>query len=93
MGMGRGYTGAEASGAAVRVTPYPAGHTVGGSYWHISTGPSDDLLYALRFNHKGKEHERSGPAHLPCSPALESPCGLGRMALSLLAISSMNPRS
>ena len=42
-------------GTNLTITPYAAGHTLGGSIWKV-TQETDDLLYAPDFNHK-KEFE------------------------------------
>ena len=42
-------------GTNLTITPYAAGHTLGGSIWKV-TQETDDLLYAPDFNHKKERH-------------------------------------
>lgn len=37
------------------ITPYIAGHMVGGSVWRLSSG-DEDIVYAVDFNHKRERH-------------------------------------
>eukprot|EP00240_Pyramimonas_obovata_P001561 CAMPEP_0118929284 /NCGR_PEP_ID=MMETSP1169-20130426/6328_1 /TAXON_ID=36882 /ORGANISM="Pyramimonas obovata, Strain CCMP722" /LENGTH=437 /DNA_ID=CAMNT_0006871443 /DNA_START=155 /DNA_END=1465 /DNA_ORIENTATION=+ len=41
--------------AAVTVTPYNAGHLLGGTLWKISK-ETEDVVYAVDFNHKKERH-------------------------------------
>ncbi|KAK9816483.1 hypothetical protein WJX72_000827 [[Myrmecia] bisecta] len=38
------------------ITPYVAGHLVGGSIWRITTPDGEDIIYAVDFNHKKERH-------------------------------------
>ena len=39
----------------VTVTPYPAGHLIGGALWKISK-ETDEIVYAVDYNHKKEMH-------------------------------------
>lgn len=47
------YLTGKADGLAL--TAYPAGYTLGGSYWKIRKG-SEDIFYASQFNHKKERY-------------------------------------
>ena len=38
------------------LTPYAAGRTLGGTFWRINYRGTDDILYAVDFNHKSDRH-------------------------------------
>ena len=42
-------------GGAITVTPYAAGHTLGGAVWKITKG-TDEVLYAVNYNHRKERH-------------------------------------
>ncbi len=41
----------DGSAADIVVTPYPAGHSVGGAVWKVTRG-AEDMVYAPDFNHQ-----------------------------------------
>eukprot|EP00667_Euglena_gracilis_P003870 EG_transcript_3888 len=41
----------EGKGRGIVITPFPAGHSIGGSVWRISK-ETDDILYAVDYHHK-----------------------------------------
>jgi cleavage and polyadenylation specificity factor subunit 2 len=43
------------AGAGITITPFPAGHLIGGTIWKISK-EADDIIYAVNFNHKRERH-------------------------------------
>lgn len=43
-------------GLGVRITPLPAGHTLGGTVWRIAAPGEEDIVYAPDFNHKKERH-------------------------------------
>eukprot|EP01102_Stenamoeba_stenopodia_P012340 TRINITY_DN3882_c0_g1_i1.p1 TRINITY_DN3882_c0_g1~~TRINITY_DN3882_c0_g1_i1.p1 ORF type:complete len:787 (-),score=164.62 TRINITY_DN3882_c0_g1_i1:39-2354(-) len=45
----------QGKGEGIEITPYPAGHMLGGTIWKI-TKETDDILYAVDFNHKKERH-------------------------------------
>lgn len=42
-------------GTDVKITPYCAGHTLGGAFWKI-TKEKDEIIYAANWNHKAEFH-------------------------------------
>lgn len=57
-------------GAGIIVTPYPAGHMLGGTVWNIKKG-TESIVYAVDFNHRRERHLKpvsfsafSRPSHL-----------------------------
>lgn len=42
------------------ITPYNAGHYVGGSVWRISVG-GEDIIYAVDYCHRKERWVRAGP--------------------------------
>jgi cleavage and polyadenylation specificity factor subunit 2 len=42
-------------GAGIEITPYAAGHTIGGAVWRIQK-ETEDIIYALDYNHKPERH-------------------------------------
>jgi cleavage and polyadenylation specificity factor subunit 2 len=46
-------------GADITVTPYAAGHVLGGALWKI-TKESEDIIYAVDWNHKSELHLNYG---------------------------------
>jgi hypothetical protein len=45
----------EGKAKGITVTPFPAGHLLGGTIWKISK-EQDDIIYAVNFNHKRERH-------------------------------------
>lgn len=43
-------------GLGLRITPLPAGHSLGGTIWRISAPGEEDIVYAPDFNHKKERH-------------------------------------
>ncbi|XP_053613296.1 probable cleavage and polyadenylation specificity factor subunit 2 [Plodia interpunctella] len=43
-------------GLGLRITPLPAGHTLGGTIWRIAAPGEEDIVYAPDFNHKKERH-------------------------------------
>ncbi|XP_052756428.1 probable cleavage and polyadenylation specificity factor subunit 2 [Galleria mellonella] len=43
-------------GLGVRITPLPAGHSLGGTVWRIAAPGEEDIVYAPDFNHKKERH-------------------------------------
>lgn len=41
--------------SGIIITALPAGHSLGGAYWKIRKS-SEDIIYAVRFNHKKERH-------------------------------------
>ncbi|KAF9823331.1 hypothetical protein SFRURICE_012750, partial [Spodoptera frugiperda] len=40
----------------LRITPLPAGHSLGGTVWRIAAPGEEDIVYAPDFNHKKERH-------------------------------------
>ncbi|EFA82503.1 beta-lactamase domain-containing protein [Heterostelium album PN500] len=49
------YTLTTPSSATITITPYSAGHMIGGSVWKI-TKETDTIIYAIDFNHRKEGH-------------------------------------
>ncbi|KAH3763735.1 cleavage and polyadenylation specificity factor subunit 2 [Pelomyxa schiedti] len=45
----------EGKGRGIEITPYAAGHMVGGAVWKISK-ESEDFVYAVDYNHRKEQH-------------------------------------
>ncbi|CAN0100547.1 unnamed protein product, partial [Phaeothamnion confervicola] len=44
-------------GEGLTVTPYAAGHVIGGAFWRITWRSEDnDVVYAVSYNHQGERH-------------------------------------
>lgn len=43
-------------GNGLTITPYAAGHMVGGTMWKILKDGEEDILYAVDYNHKKERH-------------------------------------
>ncbi|XP_072930180.1 probable cleavage and polyadenylation specificity factor subunit 2 [Epargyreus clarus] len=43
-------------GLGIRITPLPAGHSLGGTVWRIAAPGEEDIVYAPDFNHKKERH-------------------------------------
>ncbi|XP_073950786.1 cleavage and polyadenylation specificity factor subunit 2 [Choristoneura fumiferana] len=43
-------------GLGLRITPLPAGHSLGGTIWRIAAPGEEDIVYAPDFNHKKERH-------------------------------------
>ncbi|KPJ01523.1 putative cleavage and polyadenylation specificity factor subunit 2 [Papilio xuthus] len=43
-------------GHGLRITPIPAGHSLGGTVWRIVAPGEEDIVYAPDFNHKKERH-------------------------------------
>ncbi|GBP51084.1 Probable cleavage and polyadenylation specificity factor subunit 2 [Eumeta japonica] len=43
-------------GLGLRITPLPAGHSLGGTIWRITATGEEDIVYAPDFNHKKERH-------------------------------------
>ena len=52
-------TAATGKGHGLTITPFPAGHMVGGTIWKIVKDGEEEIVYAIDFNHK-KERSESG---------------------------------
>ena len=39
-------------GHGLTITPYPAGHMVGGTIWKIVKDGEEEIVYAVDYNHK-----------------------------------------
>ena len=46
-------------GHGLTITPYAAGHMVGGTMWKIIKDGEEDIIYAVDFNHKKERSEFS----------------------------------
>lgn len=42
-------------GDTITISPFPSGHSLGGTIWKI-TKEEEDILYAVDFNHRGERH-------------------------------------
>ena len=40
----------------ISITPYGAGHMIGGTLWKILKDDEEDIVYAVDFNHKKERH-------------------------------------
>ena len=40
----------------ISITPYPAGHMIGGTMWKILKDNEEEIVYAVDFNHKKERH-------------------------------------
>jgi cleavage and polyadenylation specificity factor subunit 2 len=47
--------GHSGNAAGISVTPFAAGHSVGGTIWRIRKN-TEDILYAVNYNHKRERH-------------------------------------
>ncbi|KAJ2942103.1 hypothetical protein O0L34_g623 [Tuta absoluta] len=43
-------------GLGLRITPLPAGHSLGGTVWRIAAPQEEDIIYAPDINHKKERH-------------------------------------
>ena len=58
-------------GSGLSITPFAAGHLLGGAIWRISTAGGDELVYAVDFHHRKERHLYSmGLQNLFTRPAL-----------------------
>lgn len=46
-------------GEGLIITPFAAGHMIGGSIWRISTAVGEDVVYAVDYNHRKELHLNS----------------------------------
>jgi len=46
----------EGAGCGLSITPYNAGHMVGGTIWKIVKDNEEDIVYAVDYNHKKERH-------------------------------------
>lgn len=46
-------------GEGLTITPYAAGHLIGGSIWRISSAVGEDVVYAVDYNHRKELHLNS----------------------------------
>lgn len=46
-------------GEGLIITPFAAGHMIGGSIWRISTSLGEDVVYAVDYNHRKELHLNS----------------------------------
>ena len=46
-------------GEGLTITPFAAGHMIGGSIWRISTAVGEDVVYAVDYNHRKELHLNS----------------------------------
>ena len=46
-------------GHGLTITPYAAGHMVGGTMWKIVKDGEEDIIYAVDYNHKKERYEFS----------------------------------
>lgn len=46
-------------GEGLTITPFAAGHLIGGSIWRISTAVGEDVVYAVDYNHRKELHLNS----------------------------------
>lgn len=46
-------------GEGLVITPFAAGHMIGGSLWRISTAVGEDVVYAVDYNHRKELHLNS----------------------------------
>ena len=53
-------------GEGLTITPFAAGHMIGGSIWRISTAVGEDVVYAVDYNHRKELHLNS--TALDCFP-------------------------
>uniref|UniRef100_A0A914CJ17 Cleavage and polyadenylation specificity factor subunit 2 n=1 Tax=Acrobeloides nanus TaxID=290746 RepID=A0A914CJ17_9BILA len=40
----------------LQITPYPAGHMIGGAIWKLTKMGDEEIVYAIDFNHKKERH-------------------------------------
>lgn len=40
----------------LQITPFPAGHHIGGAIWRITKMGDEEIVYAVDFNHKKERH-------------------------------------
>ena len=58
-------------GSGLSITPFAAGHLLGGAIWRISTAGGDELVYAVDFHHRKERHLYSmGLQNLFTRPAI-----------------------
>jgi cleavage and polyadenylation specificity factor subunit 2 len=43
-------------GLGLTITPYPSGHTVGGTIWRIIKDDEEDIVYAPEYSHRKERH-------------------------------------
>lgn len=43
-------------GHGITITPYAAGHMIGGTMWKIVKDGEEDIIYAVDYNHKKERH-------------------------------------
>lgn len=43
-------------GNGITITPYAAGHMIGGTMWKIVKDGEEDIIYAVDYNHKKERH-------------------------------------
>ena len=56
-------------GEGITITPFPAGHSVGGTTWRI-TKEAEDILYAVDYNHRKERHLNGAALHTFNRPAV-----------------------
>lgn len=56
-------------GEGITITPFPAGHSVGGTTWRISK-EAEDILYAVDYNHRKERHLNGAALHTFNRPAV-----------------------
>ena len=62
---------AAGKGSGLTITPFAAGHMIGGSIWSITTAVDEQIVYAVDYNHRKELHLNSTPlATLFSRPAL-----------------------
>jgi hypothetical protein len=69
--------GVHLAASGITVTPYAAGHLLGGTIWKISKD-TEDVLYAVDFNHKKERHLNGTVLEQVSVPGAERctlPCG------------------
>ena len=44
-------------GHGLSITPFAAGHLVGGAMWKIGKDEGEDIVYAIDYNHKKERSE------------------------------------
>jgi len=46
-------------GKGLVITPFAAGHMIGGSIWRITTAVGEEVVYAVDYNHRKELHLNS----------------------------------
>lgn len=46
-------------GHGLTITPYAAGHMIGGTMWKIVKDGEEDIIYAVDYNHKKERQEKN----------------------------------